>query len=517
MKGKNMENHGRKYFVRKNLIYGLASQVLVTIFPFISRTVFINTLGKSYLGISGLFTSILTVLSLAELGLGNIVIYSLYKPVAEGNEEKIVAYTQFYKKLYSLIALVVFVGGMAVIPFLDKIVNLPEELPHITLYYILYVVNSAVSYLFVYKASVIRAAQMQYLVSLYTTIFIGLMHICQVVVLLVFKSFTFYLLIQIAFTFLQNYALSREADKSFPYLNKKNVSLSKEERKKVYSDVKSMFAYKLGGVLLNSTDNIFISVLINTVMVGVYNNYVLLINVLNKVINIVYDAIYTSVGNLNATADKEKKERIFEILVIVFVWIATFGSVGIIACVDDILFLWVGQEYVSDIASVIALTINFYLPIVLYPIWMYRNTTGLFKETNSIMFIAAIINLILSAVLGKLFGLAGILIATSASRILTSFWYEPYILCKKMFTRTILLKYMGQVFSGVLIGIVSICVIAAATACIETAATRFLTELVLSCFIPNALLLLVYLPNKTFRSMLTEFAVWTKVTRFFRK
>lgn len=483
--------HGRKYYVTKNLIYGITSQILMTFFPFISRTVFIYTLGKSYLGISGLFTSILSVLSLAELGLGNIVIYSLYKPVAEHDEMKIAAYTQYYKKMYRTIAGIVFIVGIMLAPFLDYLVNLPDEIPYITLYYILYVVNSAVSYLMVYKVSVIRAAQLQYVISLYTTVFFGIMHVLQVVVLLLCRSFTAYLIVQILCTIGQNYALSKEADKRFPYINNKRVKIKPNESKKIVQDVKAMFLYKIGGVLLNSTDNIYISVLISTVVVGVYNNYVLLVNVINKIINIVYDAIYTSVGNLNASDDIEKKRKIFRVLVFIFVWIATFSSVGILTCINDVTRIWIGSEYECERLAVIALTVNFYLPIVLYPVWMYRNTTGLFEEAKNILIYAAIINLILSGILGKIWGLPGILISTSIARMLTSFWYEPYVLCKKIFTRKQLRSYFFYIVYGVSIIVGASLGINYLTTAIQNVWIKLFVKIVLSVLVPSVCFIIV--------------------------
>ena len=193
-----LENRSNKS--TKNLLYGIIAQLVQSVFPFIARIVFIYTLGQSYLGISSLFTSILTVLSLAELGLGNTVIYTLYKPVAERDHEKIIALINFYKVVYSCVAITVIFIGIGLIPFLKYLINLPDGIEHLYLYYILYVLNSALSYLFVYKTAVIDADQKRYIISKYTTISMVLLYITQIVSLLLFHSFLFYLLIQISFS-----------------------------------------------------------------------------------------------------------------------------------------------------------------------------------------------------------------------------------------------------------------------------------------------------------------------------
>lgn len=450
-----MKENSRIDNVIKNFKYGVGSQVISTLISFVSKTVFIKTLGEDFLGISGLYTSILSVLSLAELGIGNIIIFSLYKPVAKNDKEKIAMLVVFFKKIYLSIAAVILFAGICLIPFLDNIINLEKEVPHLVLYYILYLLNSALSYLFVYKTSVLRADQKQYLISFYTILIQFIASIVQIYFLFISRNFTIYLIIQIIFTFLTNYILSRKAERLYPYINNVGNILPKEDRKRIFIDTKSMMSYKIGGVLLNSTDNLYISMLVNTVSVGYYSNYYTLQAILNKIINMVYEALYTSVGNLNAGDDKKKQENIFNVLILAFTWIGCFFTVGFSLISSDIVRVWIGENYVLPVSDVLALSLNFYLPIILYPIWMFRNTTGLFKETENILFITAFMNLILSYFGGKIFGLSGIILATSISRLSTSFWYEAYVLYRKLFNKSCL-EYLLKVGENILITIVCI-------------------------------------------------------------
>lgn len=438
----------------KNMLYGAGASIFQSIFPFVSRTVFIYVLGEVYLGINGLFSSVLSVLSLAELGIGNVVVFSLYKPLAENDIQKLGAYVNFYKKIYRNISAVVFSFGMLLVPFIPSLVKLPDNIEHIYLYYILYVINSALSYLYVYKSSIINADQKEYVVSIYTTVSTALMHIVQCIILIIFKNFTGYLVVQVLFTFILNFALSRKADKLYRIDYKNSDVLSEEEKKNILKKTKAMLSYKLGGVFLNSTDSVYISTLVNTITVGLYTNYTILESFLNKFINIIYNGLYASVGNLNVTEGEKKRKNIFNILMALFGYIGTVAFAGYFVVSGKIIEVWLGKSYCIEMSAVLALAVRFYMPIILYPIWMYRNTTGIFEETKRILIYAGILNLIMSYILGKQYGLAGILFATTISRIVTSFWYEPVVLYRKIFPHSKVIEYFANVlFSMLSVGI----------------------------------------------------------------
>lgn len=496
-----MLNESRsKNFIR-NTSFGIGTQIVQTILPFISRTIFIHQLGASYLGIGGLFTSILSVLSLADLGLGSVVIYSLYKPVAENDNVKIASLIKFYKKIYNYIAGIVLVIGVALLPFLGFMINLPEELPHVRFYYILYVLNSSISYLYVYKTSLIRANQKNYIISLYTTVCNVLMNAVQIIGLIIVPNFTIYLVIQVAFTFIQNFLLSRRAEKMYQgqLMSKtfeNSVEIESTEKRKIFSDAKAMLSYKVGGVLLNSIDSILISALVSTITVGFYSNYLTLENFLNKFINIIYDSFLIGAGNLNAVATDKKKKQIFDVFRMVFNSIAIIGTVGILVVCNDLIILWLGNDYLIDFSAMVAFAFKFFLPIVLYPVWIYRNTTGLFKETQNILFYTGILNLFLSIVLGKLFGLTGILAATVIARILTSFWFEPVILYRKRFsTESSSFEYFRDVIMSVLLIFLSVFFIEFFIRCINADRIVIIAVKVLLCVTVPVFFLVLYYRN----------------------
>ena len=326
-------NDSRLRNTLRNFGFGAAAQLVVTLLGFVSRTVFIRVLGMEYSGVNGLYTSILDVLSLTELGLADVVVFSLYKPLAEGDEQKLTALMGYYKVIYRYIALAVGVIGLCLVPILRLLVKSEIDQFHLVLYYLMFLANSVCSYLLVYKSSIIQADQKRYLISKYTMLFKLLATAAQILVLLVLRNFTVYLAIQISMTIANNFYISRKADKLYPFLREK-AELPKEEKKSIFRDVRHMFSYKAGGQLLNGTDNLYISSMISTATVGIYDNYTMIQTmVVTAFTNTLNQAVLGSIGNLNATGTREQKKQIFDAYSLVFSWIATFsGRPGIFCC-----------------------------------------------------------------------------------------------------------------------------------------------------------------------------------------
>ena len=441
----------------RNIIFGLANQVIVLLLNFVSRTVFIRVLGAEYLGINGLFLNIVTVLSLMDLGIGNAMVYSFYKPIAKNDHDKIAALISFYKKMYNLIALLVLIIGIMIIPILNLIVKTDNDIPLLKLYYILFLFNTVLSYLFVYKSSIITADQKQYLVNMYSSVFTAIKTIAQLLVLLITGNYILYLVINFMFTFINNIAIAVKADKMYPFIRKKS-NLEKFEKISILNNIKSMFLYKICGVLLNGTDNIIISMLVGTIWVGYYSNYSMLITAVSNFITIVFTSMYASIGNMVQKSDEKRKYEIFNIILMIGFWITIISTSCFSTLINDFIELWAGREYVFDNHIVIAIIINFYLFCVLNPIWSFRDATGLFKKTKYIMLFTAVINIVLSIILGKIFGVFGVLISTAISRLVTYFWYEPVVLYKDFFGKSSK-EYFGKqiLFAIVTITSVIIC------------------------------------------------------------
>lgn len=413
-----------------NTAAGFTTQLIVLVLSFVSRTIFLKFLSIDYLGINGLYSNILSVLSLAELGIGNVMIFSLYKPVAQDDKETINSLLHFFKKLYLWIAAAVGVFGIALIPFLSYIVKSNLDYGHLVLYYVLFLINSISSYFVVHKTAVINANQQLYIIKRVNLIKTITQLILQIIVLVLFHNYVVYLSIQIVCTILGNVCLSYTADKKYPYIRDKSY-IELKQKSVIVENIKSTLIYKIGTTIVNSTDNILISIILGTAVVGYYSNYYMLISSVIAFIGIITTALIPSLGNLNAEENKEKSSGMFFTMILFYHCVAAFGGISFFFLFNDFVPIWIGNKYLLETPVVFAITLNFYLTTMLNPVWMFRETMGLFKQIKYLMLTTAILNLILSIILGKTIGLAGILLSTAVSKIFTIVWYEPKILFGK--------------------------------------------------------------------------------------
>ncbi len=449
-----MESRTKNSF--KNIAYSWINQILAIVLGFASRSIFLYCLSIDYLGIQGLFGDILNMLSLADLGFGTAMTFSMYKPLAEKDYDKLAGLTNFYKKIYRVIALSITCIGVALVPFLKYLVNLDSDMPNLALYYLLFLANTVASYLVVYRTSIINADQKSYILTKYQSVFSILSTVVTSIFLLITHNYTVYLVIQVLFTYARNFYSSYIAGKMYPFLNKE-VELQKEETRGIFKNIGSVFLYKISSVLINATDNTLISVLVGTSFVGYYSNYTLLVTKLTAFINTLFYSLTASLGNLIIKEGKERRFQIFKIMQSVSVILSTFCVVCVLTLQQDFIYVWLGSQYQLENLVVYALVVNFYFSISLLPIWVFREATGLYQKTKYVMVFTAIINIVVSIALGKMIGLAGIIFATSISRLLTYFWYEPKLLFKTYFGHSCRIYFVSVIKS--LIVTVLICIV----------------------------------------------------------
>lgn len=492
-----MKERTRKQYVSLNILTGSVSHVISMILQLVGRTIFINALGVEYLGINAMFYNILMLLSLADLGFGSAIVYGMYRPLAENDTDAVVALMTYYKKVYHKIAILVAVIGIGMLPFLPYVVNLDREIPHLQVYYLLYVANIVISYLMAYKYTIITADQKGYLISAYSLIGSILQTIAQIIILVVFKNFLLYLMVFIIRTFLVNWFQSNKAKKVYPFISG-TKELDQETKKGIFENVKSMFLYKFGGVLLNNTDNIIISMMIGTVYVGLYSNYLTIIASIYSFTDIIFNSVTSSVGNLNASEDNAWKFEIFKVLNFVVFWIMTFCSVCFLVLFNDFITLWVGEEFVFGMLTVIIIVFNFFMPGTLTAISIYRDTTGMFKQTKYVFMITALINLVLSIILGKAYGLMGILLATAIARLLTNMWYEPLILFKTYFKKSPLIYFKRQAFYWIVAIVSCLSTYLLSRAFHTVSLVNLMLKLMICIVVPNVIILALFFRTKEF-------------------
>lgn len=455
-----MKERSRTEYSMINILVGVIGYIINTIFGFVCRIVFVKCLSADYLGVSGLFTNILTMLSLAELGVGSAIVYALYRPLAEHDENKIASLIKLYGKAYRLIGCTVLIIGIILIPFLRIIINQQPDIEEsIYLLYGINLFNTVSTYFFSYRGSLLSAAQQNYIVIGINYIITIIQSIFQMIWLVSTHNYLGYLLIQTVGIFIYNISISYIAGVRYPCIKNKNTeTLLKEEKREIFKNVRDLMIYKISGLLVNSTDNILITFFKGLTTTGIASNYTLLVNTLNSLLGQLFNSLTGSIGNHNATESEEKKFEMFNFMNFMNFWIFGWGALGIIFCSSDIVCLCFGNEYMLPIKISIIISVNFFSVGMMNAVWTYKHTLGLFRYGRFLQIITGIFNIIFSVVLGKCWGLFGILFATFLARIMTNLWYDPYALYKYGFHKSPLeyLKKYGY-FIFVLIVTAIIC------------------------------------------------------------
>lgn len=416
----------------RNTVTGVVGQFIIYFTTFVYRTVFIYVLGTTYLGVQGLFTNILILLSVVELGIGSAINFSLYKPLAEGNIEKVKKLMNYYKRLYRLIACAVALLGISLLPFLDFFIkdNLDIAEP-LSVIYILYLINSLASYISAHKQALIMADQKSYIITLYRNGFLIVRDILLITWLLLYQAFLPTLIIQVITTLLINIFLARKANKMYPYLKEKNIpALDLDTKKDLNEKISSMFLYKLGATVIHGTDNILISKFIGITWVGMYSNYLLIINSAKTLIMHLITALTPSVGNSIALADKKTVFQIYNSLYFIIFWIFSLFTTCFFILLNPFITLWIGEEFLFSQLILGAIVLNFYLYGIHQHMLIYRNALGLYQYAKSKPIFEAIINLVVSIYLIQQFGFIGVIFGTTISYVTTGLWIEPYVLYK---------------------------------------------------------------------------------------
>lgn len=429
-----MMKKSRLEYSLMNSSISLSIYVLRLIIQFVARSFFINYLGAQYLGLNGLFSNILSFLSLAELGIGTSIVFSLYRPLAENDEKHIASLMRLYKKSYEMIGVAIGIIGLLVIPILPFIIKDNNiEMKDVFLYYVLFLMNSVVSYFFTYKRSLVIADQKNYLVAVNDFIFLLIMNIIQIAGLYFFSNFTIFLIIQILFTLAGNISISIITDKKYPLLKKvKPEMIEPELKKEIKRNVIGNMSSKLGGVIVMGTDNILISGFVGLTAVGIYSNYSLIVVSVQNLCKQITNSITASLGNFAVSGDKSRAGSLYSNHLFINHTLIYFFSTIMFSVINPFVSLWVGEDYTLPLLTVILVMINFVIQV-------YRNTNIVFIESFGLYWqqrykpiIEAGMNLFVSLALLIIFklGINGVLLGTIISSIGFVFWFELYIVSR---------------------------------------------------------------------------------------
>lgn len=444
----------KKSFV--NIIYNLINTALSMILLFVVRTVFIKVLGNQYLGLNGLMSNIISMLSLAELGIGTALIFKLYAPLAQNDEVRINKLMNFYKNAYRIVSLVIFIGGIITLPFLKLIIKGDTSFTNIYIVFIIYLFQAISSYLFfAYKSSLLIADQKEYIITRYGLIIELVSSFAQIYILVNYRSYLMFLLLVIFSNILKNILISIKVEKNYPYIDfSQRATLPEDEVKSLFNDFKALFVYKINNLVVKYTDNIIISSFLGLSMVGLYSNYLLITNSLLKLINPIFQSIKASLGNLYAEKGREDTYRLFKIVNLLTVIIYGGSSIGIFILSNHFITLWISEEFVISTLFSLIVAMEFYIRGMQYFLGHFRNVMGLFQQAKYRPIFGAIINLVLSIVLVNFIQINGVIIGTVISSLLTYMWYDPLIIHRYGFKEDVRRFYLINIFYVIVLIIV---------------------------------------------------------------
>ena len=486
---------GRVQSAAKNIAFGYIGNLTTQLLGFILRTVFISYLGDTLNGINDLYTGILSVLSLAELGVGTALNYSLYGPVARKDYEKIKSYMQLYKKAYRVIGLVIAVIGLAISPFLPYLVKQPQgvSVRDLTLYYFIFLFNTVSTYFVAYKYSLAYAEQKNYIQTNTITITKMITVTLQIAVIVTTRNFYLYLLTAAAVELIQKIFISWYLNRLYPYLKDKNVKkLSKEETGEVVTKTKALVFHKVGDVARLQTDSMIISAFINVTLVGFVGNYNMILNSVANFVNIIFNSVLSSFGNLIATESKEKQYNVFKVYRFFACWIYGFSAVGFFLLLTPFIVIWQGPEKVLAAGAVACILIDYYFKGDRIVLSNFKTAAGVFEQDKYLALIQGVVNLILSIVLVQKIGLVGIYIGTIVSGLIANIT-KPFIIYKVCFEKSVKTYFLDSVkYLAVLFGILVLLTGIRQFVMPQVTILSFMLMFIVICVVFNGMFLLLF-------------------------
>lgn len=486
----------------RNVGFGVANRLVTILFPFAVRTVFIHTLGSEFLGLNSLFSSILQVLSLTELGFSSAIVFSMYKPIAEDDADTINALLYYYRGIYRKVGLIILSVGLLLIPFLPNLIHgsYPESI-HLTAVYLVYLLNTVLSYfLFAYLGSLITAHQRQDIISKVNMAISIAMYTLQIAVLFTVKSYYAYILIMPAFTVVNNIRTAVIAQKMFPQY-RPTGQLSAELRAEIREKVSGLMVQKICGVTRNSFDSIFISAYLGLTETAIYNNYYYIMSAVTGVMTIITTSITAGAGNSVAIDSPEKNYHDMNRMNFLYMWLAGWFTVCLLCLYQPFMKVWVGGEYLFPFHVVIALCAYFYVLKMGDVRSVYTDATGIWWHSRYRAIAETVANVLLNWFLGKSFGVIGIVLATLISLFFINFCWGANIIFKYYFKG---IKPKEYFLSNVIYAVTT-CVVAVATLWLcslitDRGLSTFLPKFAICTFVPNILFFLLYFKTPYYKA-----------------
>ena len=438
----------------RNVIFGVLLKSYQIIMPFIMRTAMIYFLGVEYLGLNGLFVSVLQFLNLAELGVGSAMVYSMYKPIAENDNKTICALLALYRRYYRIIGVTVLLLGLAIVPFLPALIHgdIPSDL-NLYVLYAFYLGGTVVTYwLFAYKTSLLQAMQRIDIVSKVSIGVNTLMYIVQFIVI-VLGSYYAYVVAYVASLILINLITALCAKRRYPTLEPQGV-LSKSERKDIGQRIKDLFTAKLGGVLLNSAPIVVVSAFLGLTTLAIYQNYFFIVQSVTSLIGVIFTACLASIGNSIVMETKETNYGHLRVFTLIMAWIIGFCTCCILCLTQPFMEAWVGSEYLLSFMAVVAFSAYFLIFNITVLLTTFKDAAGIWHQDRFRPLLTSALSLLLCFVFIEPFGIYGVIAATPIAQAAIALPWVLHNLFSYLFLKSMLKDYLKEFFYLVAVTVV---------------------------------------------------------------
>lgn len=479
---------------------GFLLKIYQIIAPFIMRTVMIYYMGVEYLGLNSLFSSVLQVLNIAELGVGSTMVFSMYKPIAQDDAPTICALMRLYRHYYRIIGLVIGVVGLALTPFIPKLVSgdIPAEL-NIFAMYLLNLGSTVLSYwLFAYKNCILHAHQRSDVSYVITVITNTIQYAIQLWIIFALKNYYLYIITMLGMQVVNNIMTAVIATKRYPQY-KAYGHLEKQEVSKINRRILDLFTGKIGAVVQNSVDTIVISAFLGLKILAIYQNYYFILTAILGVVEVLLSSMVAGLGNSFITETREKNYRDMKKFTFMFMWLIGVCACCFLGMYQPFIELWVGAEFLLDFSIVICFVIYFYFYTMNRLLNVYKDAAGLWHEDRFRPLTTSACNLVLSLLWVKPYGLRGVLLATVFSWVVIGI---PWILgnvFSRVFSRKNVFNYLSQIIGYVIAACVAaICVV---LLCSQIHTVNWGTFILRGCIcaiVPNALFFGMFRKNEQF-------------------
>lgn len=431
----------REKYVLKNYIAKIVSTGLVTILSFVSKKVFLDNLGDNVMGLHALLLSVLSMLSLLELGIGNAIYFSLYKPLAEKDEEQTSAIMQMYAKIYQVIGGLIFGIGLALMPFLRFFLSTPMSDKVLYTAYLIMLLDTSLSYYMAYRRNIFNADQKEFFNTNVDTVINIATPCLQMAAVVLTGNFYLYLVIKMIGTVSGNFYIYYQSGKKYPYLKKKSVyQLSKEFMHTFKENVKALCVTNISSYLVFGTDNLLISKFTNLSTVFGYSNYSAILSAVNQIFHTVFNSMQASIGNFMVLEEEEKVYGLFKKVYFMNFLITSYTSVALLTLFNDAIDLWMGEKYVWALPVVAILVFNNYSRYILQAIGVFKNAAGLYSPYPAFKFLTlleGVVNIVASLffILVCHLGVLGVFLGTSVSTLVSTIAI-PHAVYKYYFKRS---------------------------------------------------------------------------------